>query len=679
MPSEKIYKLPLENLKSGSGLSIRSIFSLFLLCTLSSGLSTQWVAYKLEYQDSLGLPLLFKFYFPFDFFKWYLKFGHVPGTEIAFQGGSIIMASLLFLFLPATFFAISREKKYAQKFDLHGSAQWANIEEIKGTGLFNGEAKGVYVGAFQEIRKRYLLFSTKITHYLTHEGPEHILCFAPTRSGKGVGLVIPTLLSWRHSCLVHDIKGENWALTSGFRKAIGQICLKFDPTSTDGSSVRFNPLSEIRVGTDNEVKDVQNIATMIIDPDGKGMSDHWAKTGYALLVGAILHVLYAEEDKTLRGIARFLSDPERNIQQTMEIMLNTPHLGSKPHPVVAESARELLNKAENERSGVLSTTMSFLSLYRDPVVARNTAFSEFRINDLMNHEKAVSLYLIVPPSDKDRIKPLLRLILNQVIRRLTEKMEFDNGRSVDKYKHKLLLLIDEFPALGKLDIFQESLAFIAGYGLKAYLIVQDLSQLYSAYGKDEAIVSNCHIRIAYAPNKIETAELLSKMAGKTTVQQHQRSYSGKRLNPFLSNVSTSIQMISRSLLTADEAMRISKDDSLIFVAGYSPIYGKKIKYFSDSIFDQRSKIKSPKNSDRIYKEEIFEISSKQIAEKSISIQESVSTPMPSSPSEEISAFNSDIQDGSVEDLESTDIEAKMSSEKEHISEKNHEYLIDFEV
>jgi type IV secretion system protein VirD4 len=134
------------------------------------------------------------------------------------------------------------------------------------------------------------------------------MVFAPTRSGKGVGLVIPTLLSWPHSVLVNDIKGENWELTAGWRdRELGSHCLKFDPTSNDGTSTRFNPLEEVRIGTDDEVRDVQNIATIIIDPDGKGLNDHWAKTGLILLVGTILHVLYAEPDKTLRGVAGVLS------------------------------------------------------------------------------------------------------------------------------------------------------------------------------------------------------------------------------------------------------------------------------------------------------------------------------------------------------------------------------------
>jgi type IV secretion system protein VirD4 len=200
----------------------------------------------------------------------------------------------------------------------------------------------------------------------------------------------------------------------------------------------------------------------------------------------------------------------------------------------------------------------------------------------------VSLYIVSPSSDMDRIKPLTRLVLNMTLRRLTEGMAYNaDGTSKSLYPHRLLLLIDEFPSLGKLDVFEEALAFIAGYGLKALLITQDLSQLQKAYSKDESIVSNCHIRIAYAPNKIETAELLSHMTGKTTVTQTQLQYSGSRLAMMLQNVNTSENTVGRELLTPDECMRLPEGDELVFMAGHSPIYCQKIKYYADRQLNAR--------------------------------------------------------------------------------------------
>ncbi|GBQ13256.1 TrbI/VirB10 family protein [Komagataeibacter rhaeticus] len=240
--------------------------------------------------------------------------------------------------------------------------------------------------------------------YLRHNGPEHVLCFAPTRSGKGVGLVIPTLLTWPGSAIVHDIKGENWQETAGFRGTFSRVLL-FDPTNPRSDA--YNPLLEIRRG-EWEVRDAQNVADVLVDPEGSlERRSHWEKTSHSLLVGAILHVLYAEKDKTLSGVANLLSDPKRPIETTLRAMMRTKHLGEAgPHPVVASAARELLNKSPNERSGVLSTAMSFLGLYRDPVVAKVTSRCTWRIPDIVRGGRPTTLYLSVPPSDISRTKPL---------------------------------------------------------------------------------------------------------------------------------------------------------------------------------------------------------------------------------------------------------------------------------
>jgi type IV secretion system protein VirD4 len=213
----------------------------------------------------------------------------------------------------------------------------------------------------------------------------------------------------------------------------------------------------------------------------------------------------------------------------------------------------------------------------------------------MNSQTPMSLYLVIPPSDKDRLKPLIRLVINQTVRTLAQRLRFVEGRSVATYRHRLLMLVDEFPALGRLDVLQEALAFVAGYGIKAYLISQDLSQLYAAYGSEEAILANCNVRVAFAPNKVETAEILSKMAGSATVCNPTRSYSGGRLSVPM-HVVTADQQVMRPLLTPDEAMRLPPRDALIFVAGHAPIYGKKIHYFEDPTFLARARIAPPTNS-----------------------------------------------------------------------------------
>jgi type IV secretion system protein VirD4 len=461
----------------------------------------------------------------------------------------------------------------------------------------------VYVGAWRENREKL---------YLRHDGPQHVLAFAPSRSGKGVGLVLPTLLSWPSSVVVNDIKGENWALTAGWRRdRLGSACLKFHPTAADGSSTRYNPLLEVRPWP-NDVRDAQLIADMLIDPDGQGNRDHWDLTAHDLLVGTILHVLYAERQKNLYGCLALLSDPTRTIESTLMIMLRTVHdperqygwldgVGhpTRTHPVVAGSARTLLNKSDNERSSVVSSAVKFLNLYRDPVVARNTATSDFAVRDLVHHERPVSLYLTIPPADIYRTRPLLRLLLQQIMSRLTETMDFTEGVAARGRRDPVLLMLDEFPTLGKMDVLQTALAYLPGYGIRAYLIVQDLTQLAQAYGRYEAIISNCHVRVAFAANKVETAKLISDMVGTMTVHKETRTYTGNRLNPVLMHVMASEQETSRPLLTPDEVMRLPDDAALVFVAGHPPIYARKIRYYEDPTFAARAALSAPRESDRL--------------------------------------------------------------------------------
>lgn len=538
----------------------------FIIVLVMTWAATQWTAWRLGFQPQLGTPLFelagWPFYYPPAFFWWWFSFDayapaiFVEGAIIATSGGILAIAAAILM-------SIIRARE-ARNVATYGSARWAEDKEIHAAGLLGPD--GVLLGRYDR-------------DYLRHDGPEHVLCFAPTRSGKGVGLVVPTLLTWPGSCIVHDIKGENWTLTAGFRGKHGRVLL-FDPTNTKSSA--YNPLLEVRQG-EWEVRDVQNIADILVDPEGSlDKRNHWEKTSHSLLVGAILHVLYAEKDKTLAGVANFLSDPRRPIEATLRAMMDTPHLGeSGVHPVIASSARELLNKSENERSGVLSTAMSFLGLYRDPVVARVTARCDWRIADLVGHSKPATLYLVVPPSDINRTKPLIRLILNQIGRRLTEELTTSGKR------HRLLMMLDEFPALGRLDFFESALAFMAGYGLKSFLIAQSLNQIERAYGPNNSILDNCHVRVAFATNDERTAKRVSDSLGTATEMRDSTNYAGHRLAPWLGHLMVSRQETARPLMTPGEVMQLPPTDEIVMVAGTPPIRAKKARYFEDARFQER--------------------------------------------------------------------------------------------
>jgi type IV secretion system protein VirD4 len=246
-------------------------------------------------------------------------------------------------------------------------------------------------------------------------------------------------------------------------------------------------------------------------------------------------------------------------------MLSTNHLGTEAapqvHPVVSSVAREILNKSENERSGVVSTAMSFLGLYRDPIVAGATASSDWRIGDLIAAARPVSPYLVVPPSDISRTRPLVRLILNQIARRLTERLHAVGGAAPSN--DRVLLMLDEFPALGRLEFFETALTFLAGYGVRAFLIAQSLNQIEKAYGPNNAILDNCHVRVAFAPNDERTARRLSDALGTMTEERAQRNLAGHRLSPWLSQLAVSSQETTRPMLTPGEVLQLPADAALV--------------------------------------------------------------------------------------------------------------------
>ena len=584
--------------------------------------STELFAYKNNFAPHLG-GNIGGFYAPWMIFVWYWTYPKAQYAELFMNAGmSGLSASALIMGLVA-FKQILKGKTSTANEMLHGSARWASEEEIKAAGLLKNE--GVFVGGWVDPKGH--------KHYLRHNGSEHLLCLAPTRSGKGICLVMPTLLTWPNSTVVSDLKGELWALTAGWRqKYAHNYCLKFDPA--DQNSVKWNPMDEIRLGTEYETGDAQNLATMIVDPNGQGLKDHWQKTAQALLVGCILHLLYKRVYDpnvvaSLQAVDKMLADPDHPLPKLWDEMIGNTHLANFPHLkrglnndthlVVAQSAQDMKDRPAEEAGSVLSTAKSYLALFRDTVVANNTNTSDFNIKQLMRSDRPVSLYIVTQPADKARLRPLVRIAINMICRILAEKMEFEETkgggrRGKAKYNYRLLMMLDEFPSMGKLEIVQESLAFLAGYGIRFYIICQDFAQLQNAeigYGKEEAITSNCHITNCFQPVKLETAEHISKMTGTTTIVKESITESGSKFGS-LGNISKTYNEVSRPLMTPDEVMRMPpalKDgdnvveggDMLVMIAGVPCIYGKQMPYFLDPVFKKRSSVDPPIRSDKIPK------------------------------------------------------------------------------
>lgn len=626
-------------------------------------LPTQWFAAKYNYDPNLGDAFFrtsyFSFYLPTDWVLWGWRLADIEILKkdvhvMTILGGVSFILAILFGALVAW-----RLNRYTSGMEgLHGTAHWAEKEDVDMTGFIsarNHVATGVIVGSVifdsrgkiihphhPKFEKRYRVkyhprtgpfkyFKPKIPQRddagrprfevrpsvvkkieLLRDGANtHLFAFCPTRSGKGVGMVIPTLLTWPNSVMVNDPKGEAYALTSGFRKAAGQVAIKFEPACTNGTGARWNPLDEIRIFTHHDVADAQMIMSMACDPKGEGLEDYFDKAGYEFLMGLALHVRYAEKNGSLEGVALFLGDPNWDSDKQMYThMMQAEHdpeskmgwkdsMGkpTKTHPIIANTAKTMLNKEDKDRSGVLSTAKSLLSLYLDPIVARNSCCSDFQVRDLMTGEKPVSLYYVVGPGDMERMVPLTRLFYALFIRRNAADMEFADGRSAKNYTFPLLMILDEATSLRKMPILQEALGYVAGYGIRMFILVQDISQVEELYGDKQTFDSGAETRVSYAPNKIETAEKLARMTGKTTVTEEKASNSRDVIGIKTGSVSISTDKVSRDLMTADEFMVLNDSDVVIFVKGKPPIYGRKAFYYENPTLLARAKMKAPERSD----------------------------------------------------------------------------------
>lgn len=586
--------------------------------------ATQFVAMRLGYQAALGPAWWHSgeraLYAPWQGLQWLLQFGWDPNVYVrnTLLGAIAILALSMFGAVGAALLLLERKARRlsSNQEHLHGSARFGTRGDLIAQRLLQ-DRQGVIIGAWQEPGSRTL-------EYLTDNSTHHILAFAPTRSGKGVSLVVPTLLSWPASAVIYDIKGENFARTAGARAGAGQVVFWFAPTELQSS--RFNPLDEVRIFTPRDVSDAQGIANMLVSDGGsRSNSDpHWPQSAASLLTGLILHACYVAHAQgrsaSLADLAQILTRPGVPVRDTYEQLLTYPHdpelkLGWKTpagestatHPVVAEKAQEILDKSANEATSVASTAKTALTLFSDPLVARAVSRSDFRIDDLVNFEKPVSLYIVVPAADRIRLRPIVRLLFTMIVHRLTERTHRPDGSEV-RNRHRLLLMIDEFPTLKQMDVFADALSYMAGFGLKAYLVAQDVRQIEAEYGQHESIVTNCQIRVAFAPNQLETAELLSRLSGITTVPRATYHYSGSRSAPRLESVSAAVDYVERPLLTADEVMRIrppvkegsgeqeqivAPGEALIFIQGQYVVRGSQLLYFQDAYFAACSRIRAP--------------------------------------------------------------------------------------
>jgi type IV secretion system protein VirD4 len=449
----------------------------------------------------------------------------IPLTASLVESGLSVGAGLIGM--GAAAWRTARKRRARPNTTIHGDARFMDWKELKKTGLLNNKG-GVYLGSWRDKRG--------VAHYLRDNSDRHVIIFAPTRSGKSVGPLAMTLLSWPESVVINDIKGELWELSAQWRHwHAGNRIYRWEPAALHGSSA-FNFLDEVRLDTPHDVADAQNIAQGWIDHRGLGSDelDHWRKISLSLLAGCILHVLYRERAKkrsaSLADVATALSGAEGLPNALWEEMRDNRHLQGQPHPLVTAEGNGQIGRSDRERSSVWSTIKSFLAVFSDPILAQNISRSDFKLSDIADAQRPISIYIVTAGTDSERLRSVTRLFVTMVRHHLmSAPLVFENNRQLPAHKYSTLMAIDELPDLGRIEVIEGLLAKGAGYRIKCLLSCQALEQLADTYGANNSIVGNCHIRIACTPNDLPTAEWISKMCGRHTVWTENIMESGSRI------------------------------------------------------------------------------------------------------------------------------------------------------
>ncbi len=482
-----------------------------------------------------------------------------PDMHLKLMGGPAGGALLSLLLIYTARAPLFDFRPFKYKESVHGDAHWATDGEIRKAKL--------------RAKKGLLLGRTGQNNYLIADDFQHVLLFAPTGSGKGVGFVIPNLLFWENSVICHDIKIENHELTSGFRRRkLGQEVFLWNPADPDGISHCYNPLDWISEKPGKMVDDVQKICNLILPEQ-----EFWQNEARSLMLGVILYLVAVPEKVTSFGeVVRTMRSDD--VVYNLAVVLDT--IGKRIHPVAYMNIAAFLQKADKERSGVISTLNSGLELWANPLIDATTARSDFDLQ--MLKKKKISVYCGVTPDNLKRLEPLLKVFYQQGTDFLTRNMP----RKDEPFG--VLLMMDEFPSLGEMPQFQTGIAYFRGYRVKLFLIVQDTQQLKGIYEEAgmNSFLSNSYYRITFAANNMETANLISQLIGNKTAQQH--SHNKPKfldMNPGSRTINTS--EVQRALLLPQEVITLPRDEQIILIESSPPIKTKKIFYFKDKFFTKR--------------------------------------------------------------------------------------------
>lgn len=498
----------------------------------------------------LGLPVTAYDPLKIPQFIWYYR-----GDPLVFRAmaGGLIGGGLLLIGL---IYAL-----WARGAPLHGAARFAREAEVKRHGF--RARSGIVLGR-------------KGGRFLTFGGSEHVIVEAPTRSGKGTGIVIPNLLTWQGSVVVLDVKRENYDASAGFRAHYGQDIYLFNPTDREGRTARYNPLAYInRDDPDDVIIELQKIATMLfVAPDhGEAFWANGARTGFAGVGAWIAET--SDEPLTMGAIYRHLN--EGDARGFFKKELNNPSL------ILSVGCRTALadfaGGSDNSFADVKKTITNVLGLWLNPLVDAATAASDFDLRQL--RKKPISIYLGVSPDELDRIAPLYNLLFQQLIDLNVRELPGETTPI------PVLVILDEFARLGRASVIASAFSYVAGYGIRLLPVIQSRSQLRGVYGEHVAdeIVANCGVEVAFTPKELRVANDLSERIGYVGQDSVTKSFT---INGLLANRSKSISEQRRALMLPQELMQFSADKLILLRGGIPPIIGSKIAYFSSRFFKRRA-------------------------------------------------------------------------------------------
>jgi len=441
---------------------------------------------------------------------------------------------------------------------VYGNAAWATQSDIKKAKLRCKEG---------------MLLGVDKGGYFVADGFQHALLFAPTGAGKGVGFVIPNLLFWNDSVVVHDIKLENHILTSGWRAKQGQLVYVWEPSNPDGVTHCYNPIDWVSNKPGQMVDDVQKISSLIMPKQ-----EFWENEARSLFLGVMLYLIAdPTKPKSFGEAVRALRSDD--VVYNFAVALDT--LGGVMHPVGYMNLAAFLQKADQERSGVVSTLNSGLELWANPLIDAATASSDFNVLEFK--KKKHTVYVGLTPDNIARLQKLMQVFYQQSTEFLSRKMP-----NLKEEPYGVMFLLDEFPTLGKMEQFKSGIAYFRGYRVRLFLIIQDTQQLKGTYEEAgmNSFLSNSTFRITFAANNYETANLISQLCGNKTVDNVSRSKPQFfDLNPATRTMNVS--EVSRALLLPQEVIQLPRDEQIILIESQPAIRSKKIFYYQDKFFTSR--------------------------------------------------------------------------------------------